>query len=121
MQPNHDQDAFLQQAEAAIEARFPLLKTVCLASGPGQVLVPAPFFVATIAAILESADKPCCVVLPDKTGVSLAVRALVALTRLRIEVPEILRSHAFLTFQQNDHVLVHPSGLVYEYQGFFHP
>ena len=64
MQPNQDQDAFLQQAEAAIEARFPLLKTVCLASGPGQVLVPAPFFVAMIAAILESADKPCCVARP---------------------------------------------------------
>ena len=74
-----------------------------------------------IAAILESADKPCCVVLPDKAGVSLAVSALVALTQLRMEVPEILRSHASLTFQQSDHVLVHPSGLVYEYQGFFHP
>jgi hypothetical protein len=55
MQPNHDEDVFLQQAEAAIEARFPLLKTVCLGSGPGQVPAPAPFFVAMIAALLESA------------------------------------------------------------------
>ncbi len=121
MQPDHDQDAFLQQAEAAIEARYPLLKTVCLSSGPGQAPVPAPFFVAMIAAILESANKPCCVVLPEKSGVSLAVSALVALTRLRMDVPEILRSHASLSFQCGDRVLVHPSGLVYEYQGFFLP
>lgn len=74
-----------------------------------------------IAAILESANTPCCVVLPEKCCVSLAVSTLVALTRLRLEVPDILRAHAALDFQPGDRVSVHPFGLVYEYRGFFCP
>lgn len=120
-QRDPDQVSFLQNAEATIEVKFPLLKTICFSDRTKCVPVQAPFFVGLIATILESADKPCCVVLPDKRGVTLAVSTLVALSRLRQEVPEILRSYASMSFQPGDRVLVHPSGLVYEYGGFFCP
>ena len=121
MQPDPGQVAFLQSAEATIEAKFPIIKTICFSDRAELVPVQAPFFVGLIAAILQSANKPCCVILPDSRGVTLAVSTLVALSRLRLDVPEILRSYASISFQPGDRVLVHPSGLVYEYCGFFCP
>jgi hypothetical protein len=92
MQPDPSQAAFLRSAEAAIEARFPIIKAICFSDRAEQPPVQAPFFVGLIAAILESAGKPCCVVLPDKHGVTLAVSTLVALSRLRLEVRELSAS-----------------------------
>jgi hypothetical protein len=52
--------------------------------------------------------------------VAIAVSSLLAITRLRSEFPELLRTHASISFKQGvDHVLVHPCGLVYRYEGFF--
>ena len=121
VQPDPGQVAFLQSAEATIEAKFPIIKTIYFSDRAEQTPIQAPFFVGLIAAILQSANKPCCVVLPDSRGVTLAVSTLVALSRLRLDVPDILRSYASMSFQPRDRVLVHPSDLVYEYLGFFCP
>jgi len=81
-----------------------------------------PEFIGLIATILQTADKPCCVVLPDSRGVALGVCSLIALSRLHSEFPDILRAHASVSFKAGeDNVLVHPSGLVYRYAGFFTP
>jgi hypothetical protein len=80
-----------------------------------------PDFIGLIATILESADRPCCLVLPERTGVAVAVSTLLAVSQLQRAVPEILRSHAAVSFSEGDRVLVLPLGLVYEYQGFFVP
>lgn len=113
---------FLDQAYAAIHLRFPLLQLLEFANVPDNGTGRFPNFVGLIAGILESSDKPCCVVLPDYKDVAIAVSTLSAVTRLRDEFPGMLRTHASTTFREReDHVLVHPCGLVYRYDGFFNP
>ena len=112
---------FLKEAQAAVESRFPLISRVLLAEQNGLPATALPAVAGLIAAILESADKPCCLVMPDHRGVALAVGTLLAVSQLHRAVPEILRAHANASFQIDDRVLVHPSGLVYEYRGFFCP
>jgi hypothetical protein len=116
-----DQLSFTDELRASVEAKFPLLGSMCLATQSGASPARIPFFVGLIAAVLESAEQPCCIVLPDKRGVSLAVSTVVAVARLQAEMPMVLRARASATLQPGDYVLVQPSGLVYEYQGFFNP
>lgn len=112
---------FLENAERIIGDKFPLLRTIRFSDRAERIPVQAPFFIGLIGAILESAERPCCVVLPEKAGVTISVSTLVSLSQLRQAVPEILRSVASISFQPGDRVLVHPSNLVYEYRGFFCP
>ena len=103
-------------------SRFPVLHLLQFSNDPNEGTARFPGFIGLIAAILQSGDKPCCVVLPDHKDVAIAVGTLLAITRLRNEFPEILRTHASITFKEGeDHVLVHPSGVVYRYEGFFTP
>lgn len=84
--------------------------------------MPLPCFIGLIAALLETADRPICVVLPDCTDVAIAVGTLVAATRLKAEFHDILRAYATASFKpSHDHVLVQPCGLAYRYEGFFTP
>lgn len=100
--------------------RFPLLQLLEFSDGPGCDPVRLPHFVGLLATLLTSANKPCCIVLPDAKGVALAVSTLVAVSRLRNEFPTILKTHAASVFRKGvDNVLVHPSDLVYRYDGFF--
>lgn len=116
-----DPTSFLREAQAAIARKFPLWERLGFSDGPGHLPLQLPFFIGLIAAILESTDAPCCVVVPDKRGVAVTVAALVAITRLQLEVPEILTSYAKMSFQTGDRVMVNPSGLIYEYDGLFCP
>jgi hypothetical protein len=111
----------LNEVEAVIDFRFPLLQSLLLSDGPQAPDGRLPAVVGLIAMILESAERPCCIVMPDHANVALAVSILLATKRLQGDLPEILRSHAALTFKEGDRVLVHPFGLVYEYGGFFTP
>lgn len=113
---------FLEQAHAAVRSRFPLLDLLEFSDVPGGCTRNLPTFVGLIASILESNDKPCCVVLPDYQDVALAVSVLVAVTKLRSEFPAMLRAHAATNFKVGeDLVLVHPNEFVYLYEGFFNP
>lgn len=114
-----DQTSYLEEAQAAVDTKFPLWERLSFSDRSGHLPLRAPFFIGLIAAILESTDHPCCVVVPEKRGVALTVAALVAITRLQHEVPEILTSYAKMSFQTGDRVMVNPSGLVYEYDGLF--
>lgn len=114
-----DQTSYLEEAQAAVEAKFPLWERLGFSDRSGHLPLRAPFFIGLIAAILESADHPCCVVVPEKRGVTLTLGTLLALTRLQLEVPEILTSYAKMSFQTGDRVMVNPSGLIYEYDGLF--
>jgi hypothetical protein len=106
----------------AIFSRFPLLRLLEFSDEGHLSTACLPGFIGLIATILESGDKPCCVILPDCKDVAIAVSTLIAVTRLRAEFPDILRTHASATFKEGeDHVLVQPSGLVYRYEGFFTP
>lgn len=112
----------LSEIEQAVLRKFPVLPLLRfsdhLQSQPGHL----PKFVGLIASILEVADKPCCIVLPDAKAVALGVSTLIAVSRLRAEFSDILRAHASVNFRPGvDNVLVHPSGLVYRYEGFFTP
>lgn len=105
-----------------ILGRFPVLWLLKFADRREGRFGNLPRFVGLIAATLESARKPCCFILPDEAGVALAVSTLLAVNRLRAEFPELLRAHAAVNFREGiDHVLVHPAGLVYRYEGFFTP
>jgi hypothetical protein len=105
--------------EAAI-SRFPLLQTLHFAENTDDIPAKLPDFVGLISALLQSGDKPCCVVLPSKTDVAVAVSVLVAVSRLRHDFADILRNHAAVVLKPGeDNVLVHPCGLVYRYEGFF--
>jgi hypothetical protein len=112
----------LAEMQEAIAHRFPALHLLEFSDHSACRAAKLPQFVGLIATILESADKPCCIVLPACSGVAIAVSSLLAITRLRAEFPELLRTHASISFKQGlDHVLVHPCGLVYRYEGFFTP
>ncbi|HVB56861.1 MAG TPA: DrmE family protein [Candidatus Acidoferrales bacterium] len=112
----------LDQIYEVILARFPLLRLLQFSDDLHSNTAPLPAFVGLIATILGSTDKPCCIVLPDCKDVAIAVSTLLAVSRFRDEFPEILRTHASVSFKErNDHVLVHPCGLVYRYEGFFTP
>src|ERR1700730_2400260 len=102
--------------------RYPSLHVLQFSDDPNVITARLPDFVGLIATILQSDNKPCCVVLPDNKDVAIAVSTLIAVTRLRHEFTDILRAHASVTFKEGrDYVLVHPCGLVYEYEGFFTP
>jgi len=104
----------------AATAKLPLLGILQFSDRPDSPATYLPNFIGLIAAILESAERPCCIVLPDFKGVSIAVSALVAISRLREDFPTILREHADASFRERvDHVIVHPCGLIYRYDGFF--
>jgi hypothetical protein len=118
-QPGHE---VLEQMYGAVLPRFPLLQLLHFADRPDIHPTQFPNFIALIASLFRSGDKPCCVVLPDKGEAAIAVSTLIAVTRLCRDFPEILRNHASVTFKPGeDHVLVHPCGLVYRYDGFFNP
>ena len=106
----------------AVLARFPLLQILEFSDDSSSNPAAFPTFVGLIATILASAEKPCCIVLPDCKDVAIAVSTLLAVSRFCDEFPEILRTYASVSFKEaNDHVLVHPCGLVYRYEGFFTP
>jgi hypothetical protein len=108
--------------ERSILERFPVLQLIAFSDQRQVHPENLPICVGLIAALLESADKPCCVILPDCSGVAIAVSTLVAINRLQAEFPELLRAHASVNFRQGiDLVLVQPAGLVYRYEGFFNP
>ena len=112
----------VEQMYGAVLSRFPLLLLLQFADQPDSSTTQIPSFVGLIATLFQSGDAPCCVVLPDKKDVAIAVSTLTAVTHLRRDFAEILRKHASVTFKEgNDHVLVHPCGLVYRYEGFFTP
>jgi hypothetical protein len=112
----------LQRIEKAVLSRFPVLKCLRFSDDPHCPAANLPLFVGLIAAIAESSPKPCCVILPEVAGVPIAVGSLLAVNRLRSELPELLRAHASVTFRKGvDNVLVYPAGLVYRYDGFFTP
>lgn len=118
--------SFLQEAQAAVESRLPLLRLLRLSTGADGDPVRLPPVAGLVAAILDSTDRPCCVVTPDHREMALAVSLLVSVNRLARDVPAILRAHADISFDvrpgnEPARVLVHPSGLVYEYGGFFSP
>jgi hypothetical protein len=105
-----------------VRRRFPLLQALKFSDLSNSSSVCLPGFIGLLATLLESANKPCCVILPDVRGVALGVSSLVAISRLQSEFADILRAHASVAFKdREDNVLVHPSGLVYRYQGFFTP
>jgi hypothetical protein len=112
-------DTFLQDTLAIINKRFPLLSAIRI--GTRTELAPIPAFIGLIAAIVESAKNPCCVVLPDTTGVALGTAVLTATTALQRNVANLLRAFADNCLTVGDRVLVHPSGFIYEYGGFFTP
>ncbi len=110
----------LEQIYEAVLSRFPLLRLLHFSHRPDVDATQLPSFIGLIAALFQSGGKPCCVVLPDTSEVTLAVSALIAVTRLCHDFPEILRSHASDQFRRGeDHVLVHPCELVYRYDGLF--
>jgi hypothetical protein len=118
--------SFLEEAQVAIESRLPLLKRLMLSDQAGVAPARLPPITGLVATILDCTDRPCCLVVPDHHGVALAVGTLVAVSQLQRAVPEILRAYANISFQAGPEkeaarVLVHPSGLVYEYSGFFCP
>lgn len=118
------QAGFLHAALTAIESRFPLLRLLRLSPKLEDALVPLPAVAGLGASILDTTNEPCCVVVPDRREMALAVGLLTAISRLAREVPEILRIHANKSFdvpskEEPKLVLVHPSGYVYEYAGFF--
>jgi hypothetical protein len=121
MRSSNNQEHFLCEMQAAVAARFPLLRSLVLSDRPGRAPTHLPDFAGLVATVLDLAAKPCCLVLPDHSGVALAVSALIAVSHLQREVPDILRAHASTALQPGDRVLVHPCDLVYEYQGFFTP
>jgi hypothetical protein len=113
---------FLRRTHEGIRARFPLLSSLEFSNDPSVTPIPLPCFIGLIAALLETADRPICVVLPDCTDVAIAVGTLVAATRLKAEFHDILRAYATASFKaSHDHVLVQPCGLAYRYEGFFTP
>ena len=117
--PSNRTEVLARMHEAVI-AKLPLLGILQFSDGPDSQTTYLPNFIGLIAAILESAERPCCIVLPDCKGVSIAVSALVAISRLREDFPTILREHADASFRERvDHVIVHPCGLIYRYDGFF--
>lgn len=125
-QPVAPQASFLEEAKAAIESRLPLLKRLLLSNQADVAKVRLPAITGLVAAILDSTDRPCCLVVPDHQEMALAVSTLVSVSRLERAVPEILRAYASVSLQARPgekpaRVLVHPSGLVYEYAGFFSP
>lgn len=118
--------SFLQEAQAAVESRLPLLRLLRLSTGADGDPVRLPPVAGLVAAILDSTDRPCCVVTPDHREMALAVSLLVSVNRLARDLPAILRAHADISFDvrpgnEPARVLVHPLGLVYEYGGFFSP
>lgn len=105
---------------AAVLSRFPLLRLLHFGNRPDIDATRLPGFIGLIASLFQSGDKPCCVILPDTREVSIAVSALIAVTRLCHDFPEILRGHASHEFRpREDHVLVQPCELVYRYDGLF--
>jgi hypothetical protein len=120
--PDSRRAQVLEQMHEAILARFPLLRLLEFSDDQSSKPAPLPAFVGLIATILGSTDKPCCIVLPDRKDVAIAVTTLLAVSRFSDEFQEILRTHASISFKEgSDHVLVHPCGLVYRYEGFFTP
>ncbi len=111
----------LGRIERAVLSRFPVLTLLRFSDRPNRPPAGLPLFVGLIATIADSSEKPCCVVMPDSSGVAMAVSVLLAINRLRSEFPDLLRAHASVTFKGGDNVLVHPAGLVYRYDGFFTP
>src|SRR5262249_15847538 len=103
----------------AAAIRVPFLETVLFSDAAKKDATPLPPFVSFLTIALKASRKPCCVVLPDCEGVAVAVSVILAISLLHAEFPEILRAHASISFSPGDNVLVHPSGLVYEYGGFF--
>lgn len=120
------QDSFVKEAQAYIQSRFPLLQRLLLSNKPDVEPTRLPPVVGLVAAILSSTDRPCCMVFPDHRDVALAVSTLHAVSCLARDAPDILRAYASVSFEVRPgeepvRVLVHPSGLVYEYGGFFCP
>jgi hypothetical protein len=112
----------LHAIQQEILRRFPLLQSLEFSDHWQSSPMQLPHFVGLLATVLETADRPCCIVLPDSKGVSIGVSTLIAITRLQNEFPEILRAHASSSFKsREDNVLVLPTGLVYRYEGFFTP
>lgn len=112
----------LSEIEQAVFRKFPVLPLLRFSDHLQLQPGPLPKFVGLIASILEVADKPCCIVLPDAKAVALGVSSLIAVSRLQAEFPDILRAYASVNFRPGvDNVLVHPSRLVYRYEGFFTP
>jgi hypothetical protein len=117
---------FPEQVLSAIERRLPLFRCLLLSDGPDVAPVRLPGIAGLVATIMDSTDRPCCLVLPDHGGVALAASTLYAVNRLARDAPAILRAYANKSFEvspgkERIRVLVHPSGLVYEYDGFFTP
>jgi hypothetical protein len=119
--------SFLQEVRTAVESRLPLLKLLRLSTEPDGPLVSLPPVAGLVATILDSTDRPCCVVMPDHREMALAVSILFSVSRLARDVPEILRrAFADTSFEarpgkERVRILVHPSGFVYEYDGYFSP
>lgn len=112
----------LAEMEHAVLCRFPVLRLLEFSDQSQSCPLSLPPFVGLIGTLLETVEKPCCVVLPDCSGVAIATCTLVAVNRLRAEFPDLLRNHASVTFRKGvDNVLVHPAQLVYRYEGFFNP
>src|ERR1019366_3113960 len=112
----------LDAIQQEILRRFPLLQSLEFSDQPQSSPMRLPHFIGLLATVLETADRPCCIVLPDSKGVAIGVSTLIAITRLQNEFPEILRAHASSSFKsREDNVLVLPTGLVYRYEGFFTP
>ena len=112
---------FLKLVEAEVARRFPLLRDFQIGTTADPETAPVPTFIGLVAAVMESSRDPCCIVVPDPSGVTLMAGTLKALTALREKAPDILRSAARASMQLGDRVLVNPTGLVYEYEGFFTP
>lgn len=115
-----DGETFLQDSLTAINKRFPVLSVIRIGTREEE-MSPIPAFIGLIASILESADKPCCVVLPDATGVALATALVTATATLRRDSATLLRAFADNSLERGERVQVDPCGLVYEYDGFFTP
>lgn len=112
----------LDAIQGEVLRRFPLLQSLEFSDQPQASPVRLPYFIGLLATVLETADRPCCIVLPNSKGVAIGVSTLIAITRLQNEFPEILRAHASFSFKpREDNVLVLPSDLVYRYEGFFTP
>jgi hypothetical protein len=113
---------FLRRMQDEVHARFPLLSSLEFSNNLSAKPTPLPFFIGLIATLLETSDRPICVVLPDCTDVAVAVATLVAATKLKTEFHDMLKDYATASFKTgHDHVLVQPCGLVYRYEGFFTP
>jgi len=112
----------LEEMQKAVLRRFPELRSLQFSDRVQGQPVCLPPFVGLIGTLLETADKPFCIVLPDCSGVAIAASILVAISWLRTEFPDLLRNHAATTFRKGaDNVLVHPAQLIYRYEGFFNP